>query len=532
MGSLTLVLGASVVLAGFFGHRAWRGPRLAANSVPLLVPAAITLGGGIHLLGGLEPSAAYVVETSEGLVLVDSGLQSDAQPLKSQMAKLGLDWKGLRAVLLTHAHGDHCGGAEHLRAATGAKVFAGVGDAAVLKAGGPREAFFSTFYRPHDQPHPTTVDVELDGGESITFGDVRFRALAMPGHTPGSICYLMERSNLRALFAGDVILMLAGDEQPHSQKRKPLGTYSAYLSPRYRGDAKTYLSSLRELRALPVPDLVLPGHPAADPTPQSPCLTRARWARLLDQGIRDLETLLDRYETDGPDFLDGDPKRLLPDLYYLGDFKGATVYGFFASSQFFLVDAPGGPGLIKLVKTRLEQLGREPVNPTAVLLTACGGEQTAGLSELVEQCHPIVVAPAAGLERIRKSCPAGTAVLSAEQLPDQGWFKVTTLPLRGRGLAPTAYQVQWADKTVLFSGRIPIQAKSEIELELFSEISKSREATIDYLISVNQLSDLKPDLWLPAVSADGQNANVYDGEWQDLIAYNYRVGYLGLNGPR
>ena len=77
-------------------------------------------------------------------------------------------------------------------AATGARVFAGLGDAAVLRAGGPREAVFSTFYRPNDQPHPTTVDVELKGGESIAFGDVTFHALAMPGHTPGSICYLMD----------------------------------------------------------------------------------------------------------------------------------------------------------------------------------------------------------------------------------------------------------------------------------------------------------------------------------------------------
>jgi hypothetical protein len=62
--------------------------------------------------------------------------------------------------------------------------------------------------------------------------------------------------------------MLRGDEQSHDRIWRPLGTYSAYMPPRYRGDARAYAASLRALRALPVPDLVLPGHPRADRTPQ------------------------------------------------------------------------------------------------------------------------------------------------------------------------------------------------------------------------------------------------------------------------
>jgi glyoxylase-like metal-dependent hydrolase (beta-lactamase superfamily II) len=517
---------ASLALAGCAGPHPEASSAVDSDRVPLLGRAAITVAPGIHLLGGLSPSAAYAIETSEGLVLVDSGLQSDAHRLKEQMAALGLDWRRLRAIFLTHAHGDHVGGAEHLRAATGAKVYAGQGDAGVLRAGGPREAFFSVFSMPEDTPHPTTVDVELKGGESLAIGDVRIRALSTPGHTPGSHCYLLERGRLRAFFAGDVISMLLGDERLRSRVRKPLGIYSAYLAPRYRGDARTFLSSLRALRAMPVPDLVLPGHPGGDPTPQSPRLSRRRWEALLDEGIGELQALLARHERDGASFLDGEPKRLLPDLYYLGDFRGAAVYGLFASSKFFLVDAPGGPGLAAFVGDRLRRLGREPVAPTAVLLTACGRDETAGLDELVRMNHARVVASPADLPAISKSCPRGTVMVPADKLSDQGWFPVRAIPLEGRGVAPIAYEVSWAGKTVLFSGRIPTRINHETWGPLISGLSRSAEARLAYLGAIDRLGEVNPDLWLPAVPTDGQNANVYDNEWKDILEDNH-----SLRGP-
>ena len=318
---LTLLAGAAVTGGCFWASGWWSAP----VELPLIDGSTVTVVPGVHLLGGLGPSAAYAIETSQGLVLIDSGLETDAGPLRAEAARLHLDVSKLQAVFLTHVHGDHCGGAEYLRSATGAKIYAGQGDADLLRAGTPRDAFFSVFSMPNHEPHATSVDVELRGGEQIAFGDVRVQAIATPGHTPGSTCYLVERRGLRILFSGDVIMNLTD---------KPLGTYSAYLAPRYRGDATAYLASLRKLRAMPVPDLVLRGHPSANSEPRTPRPTAKEWNEMLDAGIRDMERLIQRYAADGVNFLDGQPKQLLPDLYYFGDFQGSAVYGFFADVRY------------------------------------------------------------------------------------------------------------------------------------------------------------------------------------------------------
>jgi hypothetical protein len=168
------------------------------------------------------------------------------------------------------------------------------------------------------------------------------------------------------------------------------------------------------------------------------------------------------------------------------------------------------------------------MEPAAVLLTSCDPTATAGLRELVAACHPQVVVAGAGLAAIAQAVPAGPGLVPAEDLPGRGWFEVTALPLRGRGVAPIAYRLRWAGKTVLFSGRIPIKQHVRSATALFGEISQSRDQTLDYLASVYRLGEPRPDLWLPAVPVDGQNANLYDTDWPDILADNYRLGYRSL----
>ncbi len=513
-GLVVLLLGVCVYL----GSHLWK----VELKVALIDGSTTTVVPGVHLLGELGPAAAYVVETSDGLVLIDAGLESDAQSLKDEMGKLNLDWKKLRAILLTHVHGDHCGGAEQLRAETGARIHSGQGDAPLLIAGKPRDAFFSTFKMPGHSPHPTTVDVALQGDETITFGDTRFQILNTPGHTTGSTCYLMERAGVRVLFSGDVIFRLG---------EKPLGTYSTYLAPKYGGDARTYLASLRKLRALPVPDLVLPGHPKASRGPHSPRLGQQRWEEMLDEGIREMERLLARYDSTGATFLDGHPKRLLPDLYYLGDFQGSAIYGFVAASQLFIVDAPGGPGLNDFLTKQLKALDLKPTESTTILLTSCGARETAGLQDVFQRGNVRVVASPAGVETIKNLCPAGAEVISADELKGKNWFTVTPIPLAGRGVAPIAYAMRWADKTVLFSGRIPTTIDQETRVELVEALAVSKQDATDYAASLRKLVNQHPDLWLPAIPVDAQNANLYDSTWKATLEKNYQVAAEILQSP-
>jgi glyoxylase-like metal-dependent hydrolase (beta-lactamase superfamily II) len=513
-----VLLGAAVVLlAGV----AWLRPRgfspRPAKVVPLLLPAPVAVAPGVYLLGKSAPAAVYMVETSEGLVLIDSGLESNADPVLEQVRELGFDIKQLRAVLLTHVHADHSLGAEHLRGLTGARVYAGRDDWPPLREGVPREAFFSTHDLPNIVPHPTTVDVVLAGDETIAFGETRFVAIAAPGHTSGSVCYLLERPDLRALFTGDVVQHL-GPGRPGD-----LGTYTAYLPLVYRGDARAYAATLRRLRELPPPALVLPGHPQMDAEPPSPRPGAARWQALLDREMAELGQLLARYEADGAAFLDGNPKELLPGLRYLGDCGGAPVYCLATSKELFLFDAPGGAGLVEFLARRFGELGWKGRKPGAVLLTSADGEATAGLEALVRDSGCRVVAPKAGLDDVRRLCPAGTRVLTEDEPGKGGWFDVRAIPLGGRGRAPVAYEVRWAGKTVLVSGRIPVKLTNATAERLLKELTAPGGSAEKYRDALGRLAEVAPDLWLTAVPVHGQNAFVYDDEWVSLLAQHRRL---------
>jgi hypothetical protein len=109
---------------------------------------------------------------------------------------------------------------------------------------------------------------------------------------------------------------------------------------------------------------------------------------------------------------------------------------------------------------------------------------------------------------------------------------VKPISLRGRGIAPVAFQVERAGKTVLFSGRIPVKINQKSGEALISDLSNSRDDVRDYFTSLNRLLPLNPALWLPLTPTDDQNANLYDTEWQRAITENLVVIQLILSNPK
>ncbi|MBO4733866.1 MAG: MBL fold metallo-hydrolase [Clostridia bacterium] len=136
-------------------------------------------------------SNCYGIQTERAAVVVDCGNyhQSVADFLKSNSGKS-------RLILLTHAHFDHIGGAEKLREVTGVPIAIGKIEAENMSK--PEYNLSARFGKPI---HPFTPDYTVCDEQTVTVGDLKIKAYEMPGHTKGSMVYLVGNN----LFSGDTL---------------------------------------------------------------------------------------------------------------------------------------------------------------------------------------------------------------------------------------------------------------------------------------------------------------------------------------
>ena len=173
-------------------------------------------------------------ETSREGLVVDPGDQID--DVLEIIERHGLH---LKAIIITHAHIDHIGGAQKLKQATGAPVYMNLNDMELQKGLDRQAAWLGV-----EPPEPVAIDAPARDGDRLLIGATELLVLHTPGHTQGSISLWIPAEE--KLVAGDTLF------------RDSIGRTDLP-----GGDGRQILRSIHD-KLLPLPEqtVVIPGHGA------------------------------------------------------------------------------------------------------------------------------------------------------------------------------------------------------------------------------------------------------------------------------
>jgi len=171
-------------------------------------------------------------EASREAIVIDPGDEIDQ--ILAVLAKHQLQ---VKAIVITHAHIDHIGGAQKLKAATAAPVYMNAADQELYDHLDMQAAWLGM-----RTPELTEIDVPAREGEVVQLGPAEFHILHTPGHTQGSISLWIPQEN--KLVAGDTLF------------RDSIGRTDLP-----GGDHQQILRSIHgKLLTLEDPTVVIPGH--------------------------------------------------------------------------------------------------------------------------------------------------------------------------------------------------------------------------------------------------------------------------------
>ncbi|MCJ7626334.1 MAG: MBL fold metallo-hydrolase [Anaerolineaceae bacterium] len=168
----------------------------------------------------IKMASVYLIESENGLVLVDTGPPGSERKILQKMHALGRN--DLRLIFITHSHFDHYGSTAALRRISGAPIAVHTADAQAMSAGktpillahgrGRLTLALLPLFERLVRTEPTTPDVLLKDGDDLSAYGLNASVLHTPGHTPGSSTLLVEG---KLAFAGDLI---STNGRPHFQR--------------------------------------------------------------------------------------------------------------------------------------------------------------------------------------------------------------------------------------------------------------------------------------------------------------------------
>jgi len=163
---------------------------------------------------------SFLLDTEDGLLLIDTGYPNNADKLFMAVRETGHDPAHIRHLLLTHCHTDHAGSAAEVQRRTGARTYAHATDATLMRQGigerphttvspGLIPALVYQFFIKNGATsyQPVAIDQPLQHGELLPLvGGIEI--IHTPGHSAGHIALLLGQEGV--LVAADLCAHVLG----------------------------------------------------------------------------------------------------------------------------------------------------------------------------------------------------------------------------------------------------------------------------------------------------------------------------------
>lgn len=203
------------------------------------------IAGNLYYVGS-EDLAAYLIDTPQGLILINSNLESSVPQIRKSIETLGFKFSDVKILLISHAHFDHCAGSADIIRQTHAKYYVMDADVSVVESGGKTDFEYANRTDMHFPP--AHVDRVLHDGDTVSLGGTTLTAHLTAGHTRGTTTWtLNEVEGVKTLH-----VVIVGSPNVNTG-------YKLVDNKTYPNIAEDYKRQFKVLKALPC-DIFLGAH--------------------------------------------------------------------------------------------------------------------------------------------------------------------------------------------------------------------------------------------------------------------------------